>query len=143
MLKKTIEYVDYNGNPRKEDFYFNMSEAELTEMEYSTNGGFTEMIKRVVSAQDGATIMKTFKDIILKSYGEKTLDGKRFVKSKELSEAFSQTEAFSKLYMELCTDDNAASDFFNGIIPGGKKVTKEEVQKLTSDLLPNSLISEA
>lgn len=139
MLKKTIEFEDYYGNPRKEDFYFNLSEAEITEMSVSTPGGFEEMIKRIISAQDGATIMKTFKDIILKSYGEKSLDGRRFIKSKELSEAFSQTEAYNKLFMDLVTNDVAASEFVNGIIPNGKQVSKEAVQQMASDLLPSTL----
>lgn len=117
MLKKTITYTDYNGSERTEDFYFNLSQAEITEMELSTIGGFGDMVKRIIDAQDVPTIIKTFKDIIFKSYGEKTPDGKRFVKSKELSEAFSQTEAYSVLFMELATDADKASEFVNGIMP--------------------------
>lgn len=139
MLKKTIEFEDYYGNPRKEDFYFNLSEAEVTEMAVSTPGGIEEMLKRIISAQDGATIMKTFKDIILKSYGEKSLDGRRFIKSKELSEAFSQTEAYNKLFIEMVTDDVAAANFIKGILPKGQQVSEEAVQKMTSDLLPSAL----
>lgn len=139
MLKKTIEFEDYYGNPRKEDFYFNLSEAEIIEMTASIPGGFEEMIRRIVSAQDGATIMRTFKDIIFKSYGEKSLDGKRFMKSEEISNAFSQTDAYNKLFMELVTDDVAASEFINGIIPGNNKVSQEAVQQMASDLLPSAL----
>ena len=117
MLKKTVDYTDYNGTHRTENLYFNLSKAELTEMELSTTGGFAEMIRNVIDANDGPTIMKIFKDIILKSYGEKTPDGKRFVKSKELSTAFSQTEAYSELFMELVTDSKKAAEFINGIIP--------------------------
>ena len=87
------------------------------EMEMSTAGGFAEMVQGIVKAQDGPAIMKIFKDIILKSYGEKSPDGKRFIKSKELSDEFSQTEAYSDLFMELCTDAEAAAAFINGIIP--------------------------
>lgn len=117
MLKKTIAYTDYNGQERKEDFWFNLSKAEIMEMELGTTGGFAEMLQRIVAAQDGPTIVKIFKDLVLKAYGEKTPDGKRFVKSDELREAFSQTEAYSNLFMELATDSKAASDFINGIIP--------------------------
>lgn len=117
MLKKTIKYVDCNEIEREEDFYFNLTEAELMEMEYGTTGGFSEMIKKIIAAQDTPTIMKIFKELLLKSYGEKSLDGKRFIKSEEISTAFSQTEAFSKLFMELATDDVKAADFVNGIIP--------------------------
>ena len=117
MLKKTITYTDYNDVTRTEDFYFNLSKAELMEMEMSTSGGLAEMIKKIVAAQDTPSIIKIFKELILKAYGEKSSDGKRIVKSEEISNAFAQTEAFSDLFMELATDADAASAFVNGIIP--------------------------
>jgi len=117
MLKKTITYEDYDGNKRTEDFYFNLSKAEIMEMELSVSGGMTQMLNRIVAERDGEKIIKTFKEIILKAYGEKSPDGKRFIKSEELSTAFSQTEAFSQLFMELATDADAAAKFINGIIP--------------------------
>lgn len=117
MLKKTITYTDYNGNERTEDFYFNLTQAEVAEMEMSTSGGLSEMITRIVAAQDHPQIIKIFKDLILRAYGEKSPDGKRFVKSKELSDEFSQTEAYSQLFMELATDADAASKFVNAIVP--------------------------
>lgn len=117
MLKKTITYTDYNGVERTEDFYFNLSKAEVIEMEMSVSGGLMGMIDRVVSAQDTPSIVKIFKDLVLKAYGEKSPDGKRFVKSDELRTAFSQTEAYSTLFMELATDADAAANFVNGIIP--------------------------
>lgn len=117
MLKKTITYNDYNGVERTEDFYFNLSKAEIIEMELSVAGGLVETIQRIVDAKDTPAIVKLFKDLVFKAYGEKSLDGKRFMKSEELSIAFSQTEAYSQLFMELATNDKAASDFVNGIIP--------------------------
>ena len=117
MLKKTITYTDYNDVKRTEDFYFNLSKAEVMEMELSTTGGLAEMIKRIVAAQDQPAIIKVFKDLILKAYGEKSPDGKRFIKSPELSDAFAQTEAYSILFMELATNDEAAAKFINGIVP--------------------------
>lgn len=117
MLKKTIAYTDYDGTQRKEDFYFNLTKAELMEMELSTSGGMEQMIQKIISSRDSAKIVSIFKDILLRSYGEKSLDGKRFVKSKELSEAFSQTEAYSDLFMELATNADAAAEFIRGIIP--------------------------
>lgn len=117
MLKKTITFTDYNGVERTEDFYFNLSKAEVMEMELSTTGGLAEMINKIVSAQDTPSIVKVFKDIILKAYGEKSPDGRRFIKSEELSEAFSQTEAYSELYMELSTNAEAAAKFVNEILP--------------------------
>lgn len=118
MLKKTITYTDYNGVERTEDHYFNLSKAEIMEMELSTTGGLAEMIKRIVAAQDQPAIIKIFKDLILKAYGEKSADGKRFEKKNgELALAFAETEAYSILFMELATDADAAAKFVNGIIP--------------------------
>ena len=117
MLKKTITYTDYNGTERQEDFYFNLSKAEVMEMEMSTSGGLAQMINKIIETQDSPAIIKIFKDLILKAYGEKSPDGKRFIKSPELSEAFAQTEAYSNLFMELATDADAAAKFVNGITP--------------------------
>lgn len=117
MLKKTFTYVDYNGVERTEDHYFNLSKAELMEMELSTAGGLAERINKIVAAQDAPEIVKVFKELVLKAYGQKSADGRRFIKSKELSEEFAQTEAYSQLFMELATDADAASEFINGIVP--------------------------
>ena len=117
MLKKTITYKDYNDNERTEDFYFNLSKAELMEMEMGVSGGLAEMIQRIVSAQDAPSIIKIFKDLILKAYGVKSADGKRFEKTEKLSAEFAQTEAYSILFMELATDADAAAAFVNGIMP--------------------------
>ena len=124
MLKKTITYTDYNGIERKEDFYFNLTKAEIMEMEMSTAGGFAEMINKVVAAQDVPSIIKIFKELILKAYGEKSPDGRRFNKSEELSNAFKETEAYSILFMELATDADAAAKFVNGITPADVDATK-------------------
>lgn len=117
MLKETITYEDYNGVSRTEDFYFNLTEAELMEMEMSMNGGLAEMIQRIVAAQDAPAIIKIFKDMVLKAYGQKSLDGKRFIKTAELSQEFAQTNAYSQLFMKLATDADAAAKFVNGIMP--------------------------
>ena len=117
MLKKTIKYTDYNGVEREEDFYFNLSKAELTEMEATAVGGYGNMLEKIVASKDNKQIVEIFKSIILKAYGEKSPDGKRFIKSKELSEAFSQTEAYVELFMELALNEEAAAEFVNGIIP--------------------------
>jgi hypothetical protein len=121
MLKKTITYTDYNDFVRTEELYYNLSNAEIAEMELSVNGGLAEMIQKIVSAQDTPSIVKIFKDLLLKSYGEKSGDGKRFIKSDEISASFSHTEAYSKLFMELATDAKAAVNFVNGIVPNDIK----------------------
>ena len=117
MIKKTINYVDYNGNERTEDHYFNLSKSEIMKMEMSVAGGFAEMIQRVVAAQDQTAIMKIFEDLIHKSYGVKTPDGKGFRKTAADLEAFVSTPAYDELFMELATNADAAANFVNGIIP--------------------------
>lgn len=117
MLKKTIKYTDYNGTDREETFYFNLTKAEIMEMEMGTVGGFAEMVQNIVNAQDTPSLIKIFKDLILRSYGEKSPDGRRIIKSDEISAAFAQTEAYSELFMELATDADKASEFINGIVP--------------------------
>lgn len=117
MLKKTIKYTDYNGVERTEDFYFNLNKAEIMEMQLTTVGGLDAYLKKIISAQDMPTLMRIFKDLVLKSYGVKSDDGRRFIKNDQLREEFEQTEAYSILYMELSTDADAAAAFVNGIIP--------------------------
>lgn len=124
MYKKTITYVDYDENERTEDFYFNLTQAEVMEMELSTSGGMAEMIKGIVAAQDVPEIIKIFKRLILESYGKKSPDGKRFIKSDELTDEFKQTEAYSNLFMELAQDADAAAEFVNNVVAVNKKTAE-------------------
>jgi len=117
MLKKTITYKDFNDTERTEDFYFNLTKAEITEMELGINGGLDNMLERVVAKHDAATIIKVFRDLILRAYGEKSLDGRKFEKSQALSEDFSHTPAYDILFMELVTDADKAAEFVKGIMP--------------------------
>ena len=117
MLKKTMTYTDYDGLSRTEDFYFNISKAEAAEMELTTEGGLTKRIEKIIAAKDTKQLIMLFKDLILNAYGEKSADGKHFVKNAQIREAFSQTEAYSDLFMELATNDGAAAEFVNGITP--------------------------
>ena len=128
MLKKTIEYTDYNDVKRKEDFYFNLTKAEIMEMELSTTGGLAEMIQKIIDTQDTPRIIKMFKDLVLKAYGEKSADGKRFIKNDDIRDGFAQTEAYSELFMELATDANAAASFVNGIVPKDLEVPQDKLQ---------------
>lgn len=121
MLKKTISYVDYNGTPRKEDFFFNLTNAELVKMEASSTGGMKRFVDRIMEAQDTKSMIEIFEDLVLRAYGEKSLDGKHFLKVDDnghrLANKFAQTEAYSILFMELASDDHAAAEFINGIVP--------------------------
>lgn len=127
MLKKTIEYTDYNDVKRKEDFYFNFTKAEIMEMELSTTGGLAEMIQKIIDTQDTPQIIKLFKDLVLKAYGEKSADGKRFIKNDDIRDGFAQTEAYSELFMELATDANAAASFVNAIVPKDLEVPQDKL----------------
>lgn len=132
MLKKTMTYTDFDGNQRTEDFYFNLTKAELTEMEFSTNAGFVKTIEKIIATQDQKQLIEIFKDIVLKAYGEKSLDGRRFVKTQEVKDNFAQTQAYSDLFMELATDANAASEFFNSIVPQELLEESKKVDKANS-----------
>ena len=117
MLKKNIKYVDYDGNARAEDFYFNLNKAEVIELQLGTVGGLTKTLEKIVQEKDASRIIEYFKTIILKAYGEKSADGRRFIKSQELRDAFEQTEAYSELFMELASDAKMAAEFINGVLP--------------------------
>lgn len=117
MRKETINYETFDGNTIKEDFYFNLTKAELMEMELGTEGGLAEKIQKVVDAQNTPELLKIFKDLVLLAYGVKSDDGKRFIKNQELRDAFAQTNAYSDLFMKLATDADAAAKFINDIVP--------------------------
>lgn len=117
MYKKTIAFTDYNGVNREEDFYFNLNESEVMKLEMRVPGGLTAMMQRIVQKMDAQQIIDTFEELIRRSYGEKSPDGREFRKFPELVEKFMQTEAYNKLFMELCTDSKAAAEFFNNIVP--------------------------
>lgn len=138
MLKKTIKYEDYNGVERNEDFYFNLTKAELFQMGLGMEGGLEEHIMKIIKAQDLKTIIELFKKIILQSYGEKSTDGKMFIKTTDdgisLANRFAQTEAFSELYMELTTSDTAAADFIKGIMPKGIDISDAKLNETAKEL---------
>ena len=124
MLDKTITCKDFNGNEYTEVHRFNLTQSELTEMELSVNGGMTEMLNQVINTKDNATTFKIFKNLILKSYGHKSIDGKRFEKSEKLSAEFEQTNAYDTLFMELIQNPEAAAEFIAGIMPGDIDINK-------------------
>ncbi len=117
MLKKTITYVDYNDKERTETHYFDLNEVEATELELSVEGGMSKKLEAIAKSEDKAAMFKFFKDLIAKSYGIKSEDGRRFIKSEQISEEFTQTRAYSKLMMELATNGEELAAFFNGVIP--------------------------
>lgn len=129
MLKRSITYTDFNDKEATEVFYFNISKSELLELEVSTEEGFGESLKKIVAAENSKVLIETFKKIILEAYGQKSEDGKRFIKNDKLREEFSQTAAFNALFMELATNDNAASEFIRGIMPADMSAELEKEMK--------------
>ena len=127
MIKKTVTFTDFDGNKRTEDFYFHLTEQELTEWELSVDGGLSGVLTRIVNSQDNKMLIGIFKDLLVKSYGVKTPDGRGFVKNEEVLNNFTCTQAFSDIYMELATDDKAAAEFVNGVMPASlvEKANKE------------------
>lgn len=136
MLKKTITYTDYNGLERTEDFYFNLTKAELMKMEMGTAGGLAEAMQKLVNEKEAPAIIKMFEDLVLGAYGEKSPDGKRFIKNDEVRENFASTEAYSILFMELATDADKAADFIKAIIPSD--LADEVAKKQPTLLAPNN-----
>jgi len=128
MLKKTIKYVDFNGEERVEDFYFNLTKAELSMLQLSQKGGLDVMLDKMIQTRDEPSMIKMFKEIIDLSYGEKSADGRKFVKNDAILEDFKSTEAYSELFMELATNSEAAAEFINGIVPRdvAEQVAKEQ-----------------
>lgn len=133
MFKKTITYTDYNGNERKEEHYFNLTKAEMIEYDSEFPEGVIEYLKRLVNLQDKGKLIKAFKDLILRSYGEK-LDNGRFVKSQEIRDAFMATEAYSELFLEVLSSEENMANFVNAIVP---KVPKNS--ETNSSVVPTPL----
>ena len=158
MLKKSITYETYSGERITEDFYFNLTKAELVELEMGHKGGLSEALKKIVESEDGKAIISEFKNIILKSYGVKSEDGRHFVKNNQLRQEFESTEAYSVLFMELVTDAEAAAEFVRMVIPrevtdGGQlalvpqeppkpepiKLTLSQIREMDADELQSGL----
>lgn len=121
MIKKTITYEDFNGTVRTEAFYFHFSQAEIMEMQLTTEGGFSERVQKMIDAKDQPALIKLIKDFVLDAYGVKSDDGKRFMKSPEIRTAFVENPAYSEIFMELATDADKAAEFVNGVVPANAK----------------------
>ena len=147
MLKKTVTYEDWNGKTRTEDFYFNLTRTECAELEYGLGPGksLSESFQTLIETRDMGEIIKTMKDIVLKAYGIKSDDGRRFMKNDEIRTAFVENPAFDEIYMELATDSDKAADFLTGIIPSQAidqlgPNPKQELLNRTNAAIANSSI---
>lgn len=139
MLKKVIEYEDFNGEKVVEEHYFHLSKAELVEMEMQHKGGMHDYLQKIIASEDGKAIITEFKNLILQSFGERSVDGRRFIKSQELRDWFESSEGYSTLFMELCTDAEKAAEFINGIIP---KDIEKDLAKLQPPEPPREDLAE-
>lgn len=138
MLKKTIPYTDYDGNKRDETFWFNLNKAELTEMNLRAGGSMEPMLNKILETKDTNKMVDIIKDLIHKSYGEKSADGKRFVKTEELADAFFQTEAYSELFIELLSDPDKLQEFLLGVVPENVRAALTDKMTTASETLPTA-----
>lgn len=138
MYKMTETYEDYDGNQRTEDFYFHLTKAEIMEMDFLEDGGLQRTIEKIVATQDRKGLIEIFKKLVIGAYGEKSADGRRFMKNDEIRRNFMETEAYSQIFMKLATDDKEASNFINNIIP---KDLQEEAKKLDNVVDTNDKIA--
>lgn len=129
MIKWPITYKDYNGEEHTEDFYFNLNKAEVMQLDLTYNGAFVDYLKSIVERRDGKEMARIYRELILDSYGEKSSDGRRFVKSEELKSAFEQSEAYVELYMQLATEDGAAAKFMEGVLPKVPSDSNPDMEK--------------
>lgn len=132
MLKHTITYKDFNDEEVTEDLYFNITETELIELEVEHKEGLQEWVRAIIAAKDRKTMIAEFQRIILLAYGEKSPDGKSFIKNDELREKFKQTAAYNALFVQLATEEDAAATFIQGVVPKdiGSKIDIEEAKKV-------------
>ena len=128
MLKKTIDYEDYNGNKVSESFYFHLSKPELIELEVDYDKGLAAEITKIVETDNNKELIAIFKRIIALSYGVKSADGKRFSKSDDIREEFLESPAYVELFMELASDADAAAEFIKGLMPADMAASIEEVE---------------
>jgi len=136
MIKETVTYTDFNGVERTEDFYFNFTEAELAEMQLEIEGGLEDAIRQIVNSKDTPKIIDIFKNkIFLKAYGQKSPDGRRMIKTKEVVEEFTQTNAYSQLFMKYATSESALSDFINNVVPSSLKERVAEINNTTTNVV--------
>lgn len=134
MIKKTITFEDLDGNVLVEDFYFHLSKADIAEMELSRKGGLTEYLNKIVAEEDGAKLVEMFKDLLTKTVGKRSEDGRRFIKTQEITDEFVQSDAYSEMFIELATNAEQASAFVNGIVPSSMQTAVRAADVQNVDL---------
>lgn len=136
MLKKTIKFQSFDGEPLEEEFYFNLSKAEIAEMELVQKDGLAKYLEKIIKEEDREKLIVLFKDLITKSVGRKSADGRQFTKNPEITAEFVSTDAYSELFVELATNAESASEFVNGIVPASMQEAIAAAQKDGTSALP-------
>ena len=116
MYKITRKFEDYNGVEKEQDFWFNLSKADILKMELSEEGGMDKRLDKLVKTKDMKEAIRVFEGLLLMAYGVKTDDG-RFVKNDQVRAEFASSAAYSDIYFELATNPEAAQKFVEGVIP--------------------------
>ena len=120
MYVEKIKYTDYDGNEREEPVMFELSEAEVVEMDLITPGGMNQLLQRIIDAKDMPSLITEFKNILLKSYGVKSPDGRHFIKTPEKVQEFVSSPIYSMMFMKMATDEEYASNFIKRVLPQQK-----------------------
>lgn len=141
MYKKTITYTDFNGTERTEDFYFHMTQAEILKMEYSQEGGMTNVIQKIIDTEETTKLLPLFETVVRMSYGKRSVDGRHFEKKPEYTDQFLASEAYSNMFVEFMMNADEAAKFINNVC---KKIDVDENRKsLSSMVSENSNVIEA
>lgn len=117
MFSREFEYTGYDGKPKKDTYWFNLTEAELYEIDLSSVRGFTAQMNQLLKEERTKEIVDAFKGIILGAVGVISADGRKFIKSEEIKEDFYRSKAYSILFVELVSSGEKVAEFLKGAIP--------------------------
>ena len=133
MFIQHFKYVDFKGTEREEDVMFHYSTDEILSIMASKNEGFLEWMKKAASTNSTSELMPVFREVVLGAYGEISPDGRRFIKSKEMSKAFSETPMFTQLIESFFENTQNAVEFFNKVgAPVEKQRTAPKIEDYNS-----------
>lgn len=133
MLKRLIKYEDFDGNKCEDEFYFHYKKTELTQLNFSKDGGIGTFLQKIVSERNGKELYKFYEDFILGAIGERRNEGKNFVKTEEIRENFKTSNAYEVLFDEMANDPTKFAEFFNGVIPADMKLSDNDMSKAVAE----------
>lgn len=133
MFKHSVEYVDFNGSDRKEDLYFHLSLPEVTRLEAEIGMGLEDYIKGLTTNQELNTLLAFLERMLLSSYGQKTSDGKSFIKSQVIREAFEYSQAYAEIFEQVLSNPDLARKFGENVADNGKSKKNQVTPKVVSN----------